>query len=106
MNLMLNVIEAMKETGGDLTINARMNSQRQLITVGTGEAFIDAPPFPRAAKNEKSRQPHRWRSPQPQPGFSIPFLLPTLLSNLTRTASSDELVRPPNVFRILKWERS
>jgi len=31
MNLMLNAIEAMKETGGDLTVRARMNSEAQLV---------------------------------------------------------------------------
>jgi len=31
MNLMLNAIEAMKDTGGELTIRSRLNSERQLI---------------------------------------------------------------------------
>jgi PAS domain S-box-containing protein len=31
MNLMLNAIEAMKDTGGELTISSRLNSERQLI---------------------------------------------------------------------------
>jgi signal transduction histidine kinase len=31
MNLMLNAIEAMKDTGGELTITARPNSERQVI---------------------------------------------------------------------------
>ncbi len=31
MNLMLNAIEAMKDTGGELTITSRVNSERQLI---------------------------------------------------------------------------
>jgi signal transduction histidine kinase len=31
MNLMLNAIEAMKDTGGELTIRSRLNSDRQLI---------------------------------------------------------------------------
>ena len=31
MNLMLNAIEAMKDTGGELTVRSRLNSDRQLI---------------------------------------------------------------------------
>src|SRR5260370_32322972 len=31
MNLMLNAIEAMKDTGGELTIRSRLNSEGQLI---------------------------------------------------------------------------
>jgi signal transduction histidine kinase len=31
MNLMLNAIEAMQDTGGELTITARPNSERQVI---------------------------------------------------------------------------
>src|SRR5580698_4511475 len=41
MNLMLNAIEAMKESGGDLTVRARMNSEGQLIVSisDTGEGL-------------------------------------------------------------------
>jgi len=31
MNLMLNAIEAMKETGGELTVSARLNPEGQLV---------------------------------------------------------------------------
>ena len=42
MNLMLNAIEAMKETGGKLTIRSRLNSERQL-TISISDTGIGLP---------------------------------------------------------------
>jgi PAS domain S-box-containing protein len=43
MNLMLNAIEAMKDTGGELTITARPNSQGQII-VSISDTGVGLPP--------------------------------------------------------------
>jgi signal transduction histidine kinase len=43
MNLMLNGIEAMKDTGGELTITARPNSQGQII-VSISDTGVGLPP--------------------------------------------------------------
>src|SRR5258708_19862499 len=42
MNLMLNAIEAMKETGGKLTIRSRLNSERQL-TISISDTGVGLP---------------------------------------------------------------
>jgi PAS domain S-box-containing protein len=59
MNLMLNAIEAMKDTGGDLTIKSRVNSERRLY-VSVCDAGIGLP----AGSTEEIFEPFHTTKPQ------------------------------------------
>ena len=55
MNLMLNAIEAMKKTGGELTVKAQLNPEGWLV-VSVGDTGVGLPEEWMVSSNEKDQK--------------------------------------------------